>query len=182
MARREKVHVEVDDTTIASGDPHAVLHPVWWRANIYDGPGMYDYSLREFSRSQRLVFAILWYIAEVNNGGHHQFYSNSTGIVWRDAMDGFEAIGVPRAARIVAVSADRLGGSPSQDREERYDQMEEFAPDFDDLNDAFYQLQKKVNLNEQMMSFIRARPADFYFSGTIERVVLPLRGEHDRSA
>jgi len=176
MARREKVHVEVDDATIAGDDPHAVIHPVWWRADIYDGPGMYDHSLREFSRPQRHVFAVLWYIAEVNNGGHHQVYSNSTGIVWRDAMEGFEAIGVPRAAKIVAVSADRLGGSPSQDREERYDQMEAFEPDFEDLDDAFYQLQKKVNLDEQMMSFIRSRPESFYFSGTIETVALPRRG------
>ena len=112
MPRREKVHVQVDDATIAGDNPWAVIEPVWWLADIYDGAAAYEHSLQQFSQSQRFVFAVRWYIAEVNNGGHNQFYSNSTGIVWRDAVAGFEAIGAPRAATIVKISAERMGGSP----------------------------------------------------------------------
>src|SRR5262245_27409852 len=101
MARRETVHVQVDDTTIAKGNSQTVIHPVWWRANIYDGPVAYERSLEQFSRGQRHVFAIIWYLNEVNNGGHLQFYSNSTGIVWKDTLAGFEALGVLRAANIL---------------------------------------------------------------------------------
>jgi Domain of unknown function (DUF4375) len=175
MVRREEVHVQVDDTTIAGDNVGAIMHPVWWLATIYDGPVAYEESLKQFSRSQRLVFAMLWYIAEVNNGGHRQFYSNSAGIVWCDAIAGFEAIGEPKGARIVAISADRLGGSPSSDREERNEQLDSVDPDFDDLDEAFAELQKRVNLDQQIMTFIRARPADFYFSGTIERVVIAVQ-------
>jgi Domain of unknown function (DUF4375) len=175
MARRETVHVQVDDSTIAAGDPGAVMHPVWWSANIYDGPVAYEKSLEQFSRSQRLVFAVLWYIREVNNGGHRQFYSNSTGIVWKDALEGFEALGIPRAANILRISAERMGGSPSLDRGERNEQLMSHEPDFKDLDEAFWDLQEKANLDDVIMRFIRAQPADFYFSGTIERVVLPGR-------
>src|SRR5262245_46614433 len=116
MIRREKVHVVVDDATIATGHPGTIIHPVWWLSTIYDGPGMYEETLRPFSRAQRLVRALLLYFFEVNNGGHKQFFSNSSGIVWRDAREGFEVIGVHRGANILAVAAQRLGGDPSLDR------------------------------------------------------------------
>jgi Domain of unknown function (DUF4375) len=173
MADRERVHVEVNDDTIASGDSWSVIHPVWWSVTIYDGPGMYEQTLEPFSIAQRHVFAILWYVSEVQNGGHRQFYGNSTGIVWEDARDGFVAVGLPRAAAIITVSADRIGGSPSRDRQERNDQLEQHRPDFDDCDDALYDLLEKEDLEALLMSYIRSRPADFYFGGEIERVVLP---------
>lgn len=77
--RYEKTHVRIDDATIAAGDPGAIIRPVWFTANIYDGPVEYERSLQPFSSSQRYIFALYWYIAEVRNGGHDQFYSNSTG-------------------------------------------------------------------------------------------------------
>jgi hypothetical protein len=173
MIRREKVHVVVDDSVIARGNPGDVIHPVWWLSTIYDGPGMYEQTLRQFSRPQRLVRALLIYFYEVDNGGHEQFYSNSAGIVWPDAMEGFNAIGVPRGAQILTIAAERLGGSPSLDRGERQEQLERYRPEFDDLDEAFAELQRKTDLNEKIMEYIRSRPSDFYFSGTVERVVLP---------
>jgi hypothetical protein len=173
MARKERVHIEVNDETIASGDIWAVIRPVWWSVSIYNGPAAYDHDLEKFSEAQKHVFAIRWYISEVTNGGHKQFYSNSTGIVWGDARDGFEAIGLSRAATIIRISADRLGGSPSRDRQERSDQLEEETPDFDDCDEALYQLIKKVDLEQLLMDYIRTRPRDFHFAGEVERVVLP---------
>ena len=163
------VHVEIDASTIASDDPMAVIDPVWWRGNIYDGPEAYEGSLGSFAKAQRFVWAILWYDAEVNNGGHDQFYGNSTGIVWRDALSGFEAIGAPEAAAILRESADRLGGSPSLDREEREQKLEELAPDFSDLDDRYYALEKTVDVHAKMMAYIRSRPGDFMFSGSVEK-------------
>jgi hypothetical protein len=175
MARRETVHMQVDDGTIAAGDPNSVMQPVWWRANIYDGPVAYERSLEQFSRAQRWIFAVLWYAQEVINGGHRQFYSNSTGIVWKDALEGFQALGVSRAANIVKISAERMGGLPSLDRQERNEQLTSQQPEFTDLDEAFWELEEKAKLDDVIMRFIRAHPADFYFSGTIERVVLPGR-------
>ncbi len=173
--RYETVHICVDDDTIAAGDTWAVIEPVWWSANIYDGPEQYELSLLQFSRSQRQVFAVFWYRAEVNNGGHHQFYSNSTGIVWKDALEAFQALEEPEFTRILAESAARLGGSPSLDRYQRSQQLNSFAPDFNDLDDQFYEAERKVNLDDRVMSFIRALPSDFYFEGKIRRAILPGR-------
>lgn len=171
--RREKIHIDVDDATIAGGDLGAIIEPVWWLSTVYDGPVAYELSLERFSQSQRIVRAVLLYISEVNNGGHRQFYANSSGIVWRDALAGFEAIGELTASRIITLSAERMGCDPSLDRQERNEQLATLAPDFRDLDEAFYELQQRVNFNQMTMNFVRTRPSDFYFSGTIERVVLP---------
>ncbi len=175
MARKEKVYVVVDDATTSSGDPWAVLHPVWWTANIYDGPALYEHSFQAFSLAQRCVFAVLWYRSEVNNGGHKQFFFNSTGIVWPDALAGLESIGIPKAAHILRLSADRFGGSPPLEHDERQELLAHLKPAFDDCDDAFYKLQKKVDFDAKIMEYIQSQPQDFYFSGTIERVVLPRR-------
>jgi hypothetical protein len=173
MLPREKVHLVIDDSTIAAGNPADIVEPLRWLSSIYDGPGMYEHSLSQFSQAQRMVRALLLYIYEVDNGGHKQFFSNSSGVVWRDAMEGFKAIGLPRGASILAIAAERLGGDPSLDRGERQEQLEEYQPDFGDLDDASGELQSKVNINEKLMGYIRSRPYDFYFSGMVERVVLP---------
>lgn len=164
----EKTHVRVDDATIAAGDPWAVIQPVGYIANIYDGPAEYEQSLRRFSPAQRQFFALNWYSAEVNNGGHDQFYNNSTGIVWRDALEACKAIGANGLADILQQSAERLGGSPSLDRGERQQQMSELAPDFNDLDDRFYAIEESEDVDQRVMNFIRAHPADFYFDDIVE--------------
>jgi len=174
---RKKFQVVVDDAKIAAGveagHPGDVIEPVWFLSDIYHGPLVYEHTLRQFSRPQRLVRAMSLYLYEVNNGGHRQFFSNSSGIVWRDARDCFEAIGVPRGAQILSIAAERMGGEPSLERDERMEQLEAHNPDFKDLDEALYELDQRANLNKEMMLYISSLRADFYFSGTIEKVVLP---------
>ena len=78
----------IDRDFVLSHDVGDVMDPVRLRANFYEGPAEYEASLSAFSREQSWLFAIYWYDAEVNNGGHDQFYFNSTGLVWADAPDG----------------------------------------------------------------------------------------------
>ncbi len=104
-------HIRIDRNVLDGDDAFHPIEPVWWTANIYDGEQKYERRLAGFSRPQRLVFAIHWYRAEVNNGGHHQFYSNSTGVVWRDALAGFEEMGLPDYVAVSRDSAQLLGGT-----------------------------------------------------------------------
>lgn len=64
----------LDREFILASDEVDVLAPVWWGGNIYEGVALYDQCLQRFSRQQRLMWAVLWYEAEVSNGGHDQFY------------------------------------------------------------------------------------------------------------
>ncbi len=115
MVQRETVHVEVNDAVIAAGDLSAIMHLISWVANIYDGPIAYEKSLESLSRPQRLLFAVRWYVYEVENGGHRQFFSNSTGIVWMDAIEGLKELDIQRGANILRIAAERTGGTPSLD-------------------------------------------------------------------
>jgi hypothetical protein len=170
--RYESVHLRVDPDVLRGDDAFAVIAPVWWTANIYRGPGEYEASLAAFTPSQRRLFAIWWYRAEVNNGGHDQFYGNSTGIVWRDTLAGFEHLGLAEFAAVLRESARRLGGAPPLDREAREGVLARVRPAFADLDARFYQLEQVVDLDAQMLAFARSHPEDFAFDGVVRQVVL----------
>jgi len=173
------VHVRIDDEVIDQGDPWAVFDPVWRQANIYDGEAEYNKSLAVFSREQRLLVAVSWYISEVNNGGHDQFYYNSTGIVWKDALTGFREMGLDEAAAILEESAQRMGGNPSLDRQTRWDQMDAYKPTFDDLDDRFYDLQATDDLDVAMQEYIVQHRSAFYYEGDVTKMVPQTPSPHD---
>ncbi|MEM7428185.1 MAG: DUF4375 domain-containing protein [Pseudomonadota bacterium] len=164
---RIDVHIVVDDALIDDLDVLAVIDPVWWTANIYDGPAKYTESLARFSVAQRLVNAVVWYHSEVNNGGHEQFFGNSTGIVWVDALEGFETFGPVGAGDILREAIERLGGSPSLDRGERNDQMDRLGVEFDDLDDRYYDLGDEIG--DRAARFIQSNRDQFYFSGIVRK-------------
>ncbi|HTT98122.1 MAG TPA: DMP19 family protein [Rhizomicrobium sp.] len=161
--------MRVDDATLDGDDPMKMIDPVWWTVDIYNGAKSYASSLQTFSKPQRLTHAMLWYLAEVNNGGHHQFYSNSTGIVWRNALEGFEEADLPDVAALVLESALRLGGTPSSDREERLHQLHATRADFDDLDDQFSSIERANAINEGILDYVRYHRADFYFDGVVRK-------------
>jgi hypothetical protein len=79
----------------------ARVEPVWKEISIYDGP---DVFLRQFGAVQPALghlFAAHWCQGEVSNGGFSQFFSNSTGVLAPEALAGFAAIGMPKAAELV---------------------------------------------------------------------------------
>ncbi len=162
-------YVRIDDEVINRGDPYEIIDPVRWKVNIYEGEKKYNESLAPFSREQRYIAAVTWYIDEVNNGGHEQFYFNSAGIVWRDALSGFMKLGIDEAVDIIRESASRMGGNPSLDRATRQGQLDVYRPDFEDLDDRFYELEKRVDIGEAMRRYILPRRSAFYFEGKIQK-------------
>lgn len=162
-----KAKFDIGDREIDGDDYFVVIEPVYWSVSIYDGPERYEQDLAKFSTEQRLVLAYHWYLSEVHNGGHDQFYFNSTGIVWPDALEAFARIGPTEVVAIIQASADRLGGNPSLDRATREDQLEQMDPDFEDLDEKLYGL--KVDFDEKLLAFIRAHRERFYFSGLVTK-------------
>jgi hypothetical protein len=167
--KMRRVRVVIDENAIASKDVGEIIHPVLWWGNIYESYSDYEASLAQFSRAQRLVFAMVWYETEVNNGGHDQFYRNSTGIVWEDAIAGFTEAGLPEVAEIVAESAKRMGGRPSSDQDERTRILDQSRLEFDDLDQRLFKL--GANVDARILVYIRAHASDFLFDGEIERPV-----------
>ena len=160
-------HIKIDDDFINEHDsPFEVIAPVWWTASIYDGEEKYNKSLGPFSREQQYIYAILWYLFEVENGGHYQFYSNSTGIVWKDAMSGFKALGLDEVVEIISESANRLGGNPNLDKDNRNTQLDKYDPDFNDLDSQLYKLDNVIY--EGIYQYILNNRNAFFFDGEIQ--------------
>jgi hypothetical protein len=105
----------------------------------------------------------------ITSGGHDQFYDNSTGIVWPEALKAFSVVGPAEVVTIIETSAARLGGSPSLDREERQEQLERTNADFEDLDQALFKLEQQVDFDEKVLEFIRTNRQGFFFSGVVEK-------------
>jgi hypothetical protein len=107
-------------------DYWSLVEPVWLPLNLTwdDGP-------EEFVRQFRLVrpeighlYAAHWCQSEVCNGGLHQFFSNTTGLLAPEALDGFRAIGAADWAEILAEAMKHFGAPYPRDRDDR----EQFLP------------------------------------------------------
>ena len=158
----------IGDREIQGDDYFAVIEPVFLSVSIYDGPERYEEDLANFSTEQRLVLAYHWYLSEVNNGGHDQFYYNSTGIVWRDALKAFRELGYSEVVAIINASVSRLGRNPNLDREERQEQLEQVKPNFEDLDQELFRLEERADFDAKVLEFIRTHRESFLFSGVVK--------------
>lgn len=168
--KKEIEHIHIGEEDIQEGGIQKIIGPLWWSVSIYDGEERYNADLSKFSLPQRYVFAIQWYFAETYNGGHDQFFFNSTGIVWRDALEGFKAAGLSECADILAEAAKRMGGDPSLDREARWNTMDELEPEFDDLDKRLYHMDEG-DIHARLMKYITDNKEAFYFDGEVESFV-----------
>lgn len=163
MVRR---HYKVTDDMIDDGEIQSIITPLWWTVSIYDGETEMNDALEQFSDPQKYVWAIQWYVSEVENGGHDQFFYNSTGIVWELALEGLRAMNCDQFVEILEQAAQRIGGHPSLDREQRWLEMDRHNADFGDLDREFYDYDRL--LEERTADYIRANRRDFYFDGMID--------------
>jgi hypothetical protein len=123
----------------------SLVEPVWRSISIYDGPETF---LQQFCAVRSEVghlFAAHWCQSEVRNGGLHQFFSNATGVLAPEALEGFRAIGLVEWSDILAEAMRFFGipypreqlGRRNQLAERRGRRREEWDP-FYHLDDRFY--------------------------------------------
>jgi hypothetical protein len=97
--------LRVDRDTLRENDPAAlawaVIAPAYAAASFYDGRDVLAESMRPLTPGQRALLALHWCVAEVANGGFDQFFTNPTGLLAPEAIDGFRRIGAPEAADLL---------------------------------------------------------------------------------
>ena len=124
-----------------------LVEPHWERVSIYDGPEVF---LRDFERAPvaaRHLLAAHWCQSEVCNGGFSQFFWNGTGVLAPEAVEAFDAIGMPKLAALVRRAMVFCGSTYVRDREQRVALLEHYEQrqpkstrPFDEMNEQFYQL------------------------------------------
>jgi hypothetical protein len=132
-----------------AGDRYwTLIEPVWIPLNDTWSRGVSDFLVasRTVPRSVLNLYAAHWCQSEVNNGGFHQFFYNTTGLLAPEAVEGFSAIGLPEWS---ALLAEAMGYFPVPYPRERALRLErlpvadgrpraEWDP-FTGLDDRFYE-------------------------------------------
>jgi hypothetical protein len=129
-----------------------LVEPVWNSLVQWDEIPVFESAFASAEPSARTLFAAHWLYSEVCNGGFHQFYWNSTGVLAPEAADAYAAIGMPRTAEIVRRSIAWFPTPYPRDRESRIELLDRYAethPEirnpFDSLDEEFYQAAESEN-------------------------------------
>jgi hypothetical protein len=110
----------------------SLIEPYWERISIYDGA---DTFRREFDRTPGVVanlFAGHWCVTEVRNGGFHQLFWNSTGVLAPEAAAAFEQIQLPDLASTVREAIAFFPEPYPRDREVRQLTLEAYEQEHPD--------------------------------------------------
>lgn len=167
--KRVNKHFDFSEKDISAGKYSAweLIQPLWYTVSIYDGLDEYNQDLKPFSDAQRKILALFWYDSEVCNGGHDQFFSNSTGIVWKDAMECMQMMGADKYAQNLQKAVDMFGGSIPFERYDRNIALEKLYEneEFDDFRqiDEFYYGEECIN--QLMDEYVKLHAADFVVKG-----------------
>jgi HEAT repeat protein len=103
------------------------------------------------SVEQQHYYAVLVYNAEVNNGGHSQYFVNSSGENHPTALAGLRAIGAAKRSAILLQALQLFGeDGPSTDNETRHEQLAAFSKrldlELDSLNSQYYQCDENIDV------------------------------------
>ena len=116
----------------------SVIDPIWEMVSIYGSPELFLHQFSKLSDVQQNLLAAHWCQSEVRNGGFHQFFSNSTGLLAPEAAAGFRAIGLPQCADLVDEGMKLFGDPYPREQEDRSEKLEADSGPFDALDDRFF--------------------------------------------
>jgi len=137
------------------------IEKTWDAVDFYEDEATLQRTLAPATPGQRAVLAARWYEAEVSNGGHDQYFFNSTGMLWEEALAGLALLGAEQhralLERAIALFPDQR---PSKDRFERQTQLEQVDSELlGKLDDELYALD---SLELHMLRYIEAHPDQFF--------------------
>lgn len=99
---------------------------------------------------QKHYYAVFMYDSEVNNGGHSQYFVNSSGDNHSTALAGLRAIGAVKRAGILSQALQLFGGNgPSVDHERRHEELAAFSKhqdsELNSLDSQYYECDESIN-------------------------------------
>jgi len=124
----------------------------------------YGQNIGKLNDSQRVLLIIENLEREVNNGGFHQFYINSSGNYANETIDALTRIGALKTAEIVrTANSEFKNGLVPTDRGKRFSEVQNIAQkaekNWSKCNLDFYEYED--NLTELLISFVIQHKNDF---------------------
>jgi hypothetical protein len=142
----------------------SLIQPHWDAVSIYDGPIAFLQEFGQLPVPARHLFAVWWCDSEVCNGGFHQFFSNPTGVLAPEALEGFRQVGLTECADLAEAAIGQFVEPYPRDGEARDaalqalerpgEQREQWDP-FCDLDDRYYEAKERSRFYERLDEFAR---------------------------
>ena len=118
-----------------------MVEPVWTTINVYEGPEIFRTTFDSAPHRAALLFAAHFAQSEICNGGFHQFFWNSTGVLAPEAIDGMKAIGCCSLASVIETAMNQLVVPYIRERPRRQALLEALPKRyFDPLDEHFFKL------------------------------------------
>jgi hypothetical protein len=95
------------------------IEPIWDSIDI-DSAELFQTTFERVPRELGLLYAAHFCQSEICNGGFTQFFSNSTGVLAPETVEGFMAIGQAKVANVVRRAMSTLGSPYLRDRAARW--------------------------------------------------------------
>ena len=145
------------------------VEPIWNAVDLERDPEDVDRQLTALTPGQRALLAIAWCVAEVSNGGFEQFFSNPSGVLAREAREGFVRVGDEALASLIDhVAALFPSEWPARERRVRNFQLRQLrGPDADRIaafgpyDDAFYACLGLEELDGECAAYVLEHPGEF---------------------
>jgi hypothetical protein len=153
----------MDDASLA----WAVIDPLWDVIRFSLGYYAVAQILETVTAGQRALFALDWCQKEVRNGGFEQFFSNYTGMLGPEALEGFQLVGAHKYAVLLAKAMAIFGkGEYPRERSDRVQLLEQMPqPDreklFSGLEKQFFDLLRFDDLEKYRAEYVRQNPHQF---------------------
>jgi hypothetical protein len=146
-----------------------VVETMWSRVEIYGGYDELQAGLCLATPGQAAVFAVRWCDSEICNGGFHQLFNNSTGILFPDAVQGLGQIGATEYGRFFSQAAALLpSGDVPRDHDQRLELLnqvpyEKWKSEIRPIEDAYYAIRRTDKSIERYASrYILEHPEEFF--------------------
>lgn len=99
---------------------------------------------------QKHYYSVFIYDSEVTNGGHAQYFVNSSGEHWALALEGLEAIGANVRVKVLQQATNLFGANgPSEDNDVRHRQLARFSKrkdkSLEELDDSYFSSDENVD-------------------------------------
>jgi HEAT repeat protein len=134
----------------AAAEALAILSGVTNARGVVFG-ALKDGGFDALSSPQKHYYAVFIYDAEVTNGGHSQYFVNSSGDHWKAAMEGLKAIGDMARAKVLHDAVVLFGvDGPSEENDARHLQLARFSSRQDkrleELDSTYYSCKESIEV------------------------------------
>ena len=122
--------------------------------------------ITSLNKSKQAIYVIWLLESEVNNGGFNQFYSNSSGEFYALTPDALKLVGAEKFADLVKKANAIFKIENKKITEFQDGTIEGFSKSYEnnplnEMDDIFYELYGKENLEQLQINYIRENKLDF---------------------